>query len=377
MKTWSLRIKIVMMATVVVTIACLSLTAISIVSANKYMRGIVSYDVSAPSDGASNGASSDQATSPPPIPSITENQIAFQDTLANFSMISILSMLLAIVILAISIFMLTGKILKPLRYLTDSICSIDDHNLRHRVGLPQTKDEVYHLTQSFNNMMDRLESSYTAQKNFAANAAHELKTSLAIMKTSLQVLELQERPSYEDYSEFADDVKQSIDRLIHTVESLLTLTNCSLTDDTETINALDIAKQIKNDLSPFSDSKDVCIAVSGDDLLLTYNKELFYRALYNLVENAVKYNSSGGYVDITVSNREQYIRIKDDGIGMDSLTIKNIFEPFYRSDLARSKEIPGSGLGMSIVKVVLERYGAALEIDSALGKGTEIKWNLS
>lgn len=383
MKPLSLRGKIVVMASVVVAAACLFLTVISITSANKYMRSLVSYDTTSSVQGASAPHSSQgssmedwlpsQGEASPPVSDIEENQVAFQVIMNTFARNVVFAMLLTILVLAAALYFLAGRILRPLSHLTQFMCSIDDKNMCHRVDLPRSKDEVYRLTQSFNNMMDRLEGSYTAQKNFAANAAHELKTPLSIMKTSLQVLELQDSPSREDYIECTDDVRQSMDRLIQTVESLTTLTSPSLKDETETVNVLSIAHQIKTDLSPLADEKGIRITVTGDTLRLTYNKDLFYRILFNLVENAVKYNRSGGHVNVTVSDRERYILIQDSGIGMGPQAIQNIFEPFYRSDLSRSQNIPGSGLGMSIVKTIMDRYGGSLEIDSALGKGTEIK----
>lgn len=376
MKTWPLRIKIVIMAGAVVTAACLFLTALSIASANKYMRSIVSYDTAVLSPKATGPAPSNEEKRVPPAASIAENQIARENIITAFSINAILSMVATIIILAIAVYIVTGRILKPLGRLTQSICSIDEKNLRHRVELPRTKDEVYRLTQSFNTMMDRLEDSYTAQKNFAANAAHELKTPLSVMKTSLQVLELQACPCDEDYIEFADDVKQSLDRLIKTVENLMALTDSSLKGDAETVDALAVVCQVKQDLSPLSEEKGVSIAAAGDALMLTYNREMLYRLIYNLVENAVKYNRSGGYVDITLSDADQSILIKDNGIGMDSPAIQHIFEPFYRSDLSRSQKIPGSGLGMSIVKMIMDRYGGTLEIHSDSGRGTEIKFKV-
>ncbi len=386
MNTRSLRSKIVIMASAVVTAACLFLTGISIISANKYMRSIVSYDTSLSTQSVGKVPYSSQnvgediftteGTGFPPVSSIPENQIAFRTTMNTFTRNALIAMLFTILILAVAIFIVTGKILQPLTRLTQFMCSIDDKNMRHRADLPQSKDEVYRLTQSFNNMMDRLEGSYTAQKNFAANAAHELKTPLSIMKTSLQVLELQDSPSCEDYMEFTDDIRQSMDRLIQTVEGLLTLSNSNLKDETEAVDALAVANQIKIDLASLAERKGIQMTVTGDALQLTYNKEMFYRVLFNLVENAVKYNNRGGYVNVVVSSRERSIIVQDNGIGMEPLAIKNIFQPFYRSDLSRSQKIPGSGLGMSIVKTVMDRYGGTLEIDSELGKGTEIKFKI-
>lgn len=376
MKVWSLRSRIVIMASIVVAAACLFLTAISITSANRYMRSVISYDTNVFSSAEEEASLLGNAMPPAPISSIQENRVAYRDTMTTFSQTALLSMFITIVILAAAIFLLTGKLLAPLSCLTHSICGIDEKNLRQRVELPQAEDEVYSLTQAFNNMMDRLEHSYMIQKNFAANAAHELKTPLAVIKTSLQVLELQENPGEEDYMEFADDVKYSLDRLIKTVESLQLLTDSSLKDETETINVLTAATEIQYELSGLSEEKNVKITVNGSDWKITYNKELFYRILRNLIENAVKYNRPGGSVNITVSRSHNAVCVKDNGIGMDEQAIQHIFEPFYRSDLSRSQKVPGCGLGMSIVKTVMDRYGGTLEIDSTLGEGTEITFKL-
>ena len=386
MKLWSLRAKIVIMASAAVAVAGLFLTAISISSANMYMRSIVSYDSYFSEQGAVPSSPSPasiredsllkQGPVSPPVPAIEGNKISYQAIMDAFIKNALLSMLFTILILAAAIYVLTGKILKPLSRLTHSMSNIDDKNMCQRVELPRSEDEVYRLTKSFNNMMDRLQGAYTAQKNFAANAAHELKTPLSIMKTSLQVLELQNNPSCEDYRECTSDIKQSMNRLIQTVESLIALTNSSLKDETETINALSVVNQIKEDLSSLAQEKGVRISVTGDAFQLIYNKDLFYRVIFNLIENAVKYNRDGGCVNGTVSGRERSLLIQDNGIGMDQQAIQNIFEPFYRSDLSRSQKIPGSGLGMSIVKTVMDRYGGTLEIESALGKGTEIKFKI-
>lgn len=386
MKSLSLRGKIVLMASAVVTAACLFLTVISITSANRYMRSLIAYDTGVsvqgfrddqPSTGdIMDDSSVRQGTVPSPASVIEENQVLYQNTVHDFAKNALLIMLLTILVLAAAIYLLTGKILKPLTHLTQFMSSIDDKNMRQRVDLPKSEDEVYRLTKSFNNMMDRLEGAYITQKNFAANAAHELKTPLSIMKTSLQVLELQDNPSCADYMECTDDIKQSMNRLIQTVESLTTLTNSSLKGETEAIDVLSVVNQIKDDLSALAEEKGVCITVAGEALQLTYNKELFYRLIFNLVENAVKYNRQGGDVNVTVSGRERSLYIQDNGIGMDAQAIQNIFEPFYRSDLSRSQQIPGSGLGMSIVKAIVDRYGGTLEIESTLGKGTEVKFKI-
>lgn len=380
MRKLSLRSKIVIMTSVIITIACQLLTINSVLSTNKFARSMIGYDSRVRLEGGNGDVEEDsnyvdnEYIAPQ---NIEENQISYKNTMTLFSIRAVLVMIITILVFALLAYYVTGQMLEPLSNLNNSIKTINEKNLKQRVKLPKYEDEVFELTESFNSMMNRLEQSYVAQKNFSSNAAHELKTPLSIMKTSLQVLEMDEDPTEEDYKEFVLDIKQSMDRLIKTVESLLALTNQSMEATNEEVFVLDIINKIIDELSSIIVEKNISVTIVGDELMLFYNKILLYRIFYNLIENAIKYNKTNGFIRISLNNEgnKSYVLIEDNGIGMDKETINNIFQPFFRADLSRSQKIPGNGLGMSIVKTILERYDGDIEVKSKLNEGTSIKVN--
>lgn len=380
MRKLSLRSKIVIMTSVIITIACQLLTINSVLATNKFARSMIGYDSRVRLEGGNGDVEEDsnyvdnEYIAPQ---NIEENQISYKNTMTLFSIRAVLVMIITILVFALLAYYVTGQMLEPLSNLNNSIKTINEKNLKQRVKLPKYEDEVFELTESFNSMMNRLEQSYVAQKNFSSNAAHELKTPLSIMKTSLQVLEMDEDPTEEDYKEFVLDIKQSMDRLIKTVESLLALTNQSMEATNEEVFVLDIINKIIDELSSIIVEKNISVTIVGDELMLFYNKILLYRIFYNLIENAIKYNKTNGFIRISLNNEgnKSYVLIEDNGIGMDKETINNIFQPFFRADLSRSQKIPGNGLGMSIVKTILERYDGDIEVKSKLNEGTSIKVN--
>ncbi|MFS0780132.1 sensor histidine kinase [Bacillus sp. 1P06AnD] len=292
----------------------------------------------------------------------------------GFSIQGILMMLLTIFISLAFTYWVTGRMLRPLASLTNSIRKIDEQNLNQRVDLPKAEDEVFTLTQSFNVMMDRLEDSFAVQKNFSSNAAHELKTPLSVVYTALQVLEMSGEPSAEEYREFTQDTKICIDRLRKTVDGLLALANERVESADDIVGMKNLLEQMIKELSPKAEEKNVTIRLTGEEKLVKSNKALLYRALFNLVENAIKYNRDGGSVEIRVfeESHKTGVEIIDTGIGMSEEVILHIFEPFYRADHSRSQKVPGSGLGMAIVKLVIERYHDQILVKSTAGEGTSV-----
>lgn len=301
--------------------------------------------------------------------------VTFADAMHNFSTQGLTVMAGVIVVALVFTYWLTGRFIKPLGELTGAICKIDEENLHERVVVKTSTREVEALSGSFNSMLDRLEASFKIQKRFAANAAHELKTPLAVIKSSLQVLELDEQPALEDYKEFTNDTRQCLDQLIKTVDSLLFLANEHVDGSDGTIHLKDMLIQVVSALRTKALAGNVAVSVSGGDAVIQGNPTLIYRVFYNIVENAIKYNHKSGYVHIqlTLQGERPLVTVADNGHGMSPETVENIYEPFYRADKSRSQEIEGSGLGMSIVRTIIERYGAQIEIDSREDEGTTVK----
>jgi two-component system sensor histidine kinase ArlS len=371
MKKWPLRIKITILVGIVATLACLILTANSIYSAQSYYS--ILEEKTTQEDSLTEKVT--------PAPEIPSGEIFFDDPVSpyheatrQFSTQSLLVMLGVIVFSVFLTYYLTGRLLQPLSSLIRSIRTIDQGQLHQRVELPEATGEVLQLTSSFNSMMDRLEASFEVQKNFSANAAHELKTPLAVLKTSLQVLEMDDEPSIQDYQEFTKAAKASMERLVGTVDALMSLTKSPKENADSEVDMLPLLKLIISELKSKADSAGVSLKISGTCRPVRADQTLLYQLFFNLADNAVKYNHPGGSVEITLSDVDHHtvIRVADTGIGMTKEDLLHAFEPFYRADQSRSQKIPGSGLGLSVVKTIAESCGGNITLKSTVGVGTAI-----
>lgn len=297
-----------------------------------------------------------------------------------FSLQNIVAMILIIILSILLTYFITGKILKPLKNLSEDITQIDEHNLDWRINIPKSTDEVSHLANSFNDMLQRLEEAFIIKKQFAANAAHELKTPLTIIKASLQVLNLDDSPSIDDYKESFNYIEQSLEKLIDTVNNLISLTNESIKDNFEKIKLKEILQQILFELSDKIKEKNINISLSEREFVIRGHKTLIFRAFYNLIENSIKYNKTNGTINIYLENKvpnKVNIIISDSGFGMSESDLKHIYEPFFRANHKISENIDGSGLGMSIVKLIIEKHNGEINIESKKDLGTSISIDLN
>lgn len=370
MNKWSLQIKITVIVAVVSSLACIGITANSIISADNYYgafvdESLIRKDVEQSIEGL---PGADQYAISP------DRDLDYQMVNRSFSVQSLIVLVLIVLFSSVLTYFLMGKALGPLNRFVNTIHEIRYDKLSERIELPKCTDEIWQLTNTFNGMLGRLEEAFELKTQFAANAAHELKTPLTIMKASLQVLEMEEHPSETDYREFIEDTREGIERLIKTVDSLMALTKEQAEDKPEDIVMGDLLGQIAEDLKPRAEENRITIMVNTDEFLVRASRTLLHRMVYNLAENAVKYNRPGGNITLsTIAKGGRLgIEVSDTGIGMDEETVKHIFEPFYRADQSRSQKIPGSGLGLSIVRLIAERMGGQLTVKSEPGRGTTV-----
>ncbi|MBU9728737.1 sensor histidine kinase [Diplocloster modestus] len=371
MNKWPLQIKITLLVGIVATLACLILTAHSIYSAQSY------YSILGEETVQKDSLTEKRISKPEIAPGeiiLNDPVSPYQEATKQFSIQSLLVMLGVIIFSVILTYYLAGRLLQPLSTLTRSIRAIDQGQLHQRVDLPEAAGEVLQLTSSFNSMMDRLEESFKVQKNFSANAAHELKTPLAVLKASLQVLEMDDEPSIQDYQEFTKAAKVCMERLVGTVDALMSLTKNTGEDAESYVEMLPLLKLIVTELKGKADLAEVSLNISGTCKAVHADQTLLYQLLFNLAENAVKYNRPGGSVDFTLSeiNNCSVIQVTDTGIGISKEDLPHVFEPFYRADRSRSQKIPGSGLGLSVVKTIAESCGGDIRLESTAGVGTTI-----
>jgi signal transduction histidine kinase len=198
-------------------------------------------------------------------------------------------------------YLIARKALKPITDLSESIEEIDGGNLFVRVKETEARDEVSRLSNSFNHMIDKLESAFLSQKNFSANAAHELKTPLAAMISNVEVCQLEDEPSPTEYRETLNEVLENAERLNTLVDDLLTMTTETSVALKEKFDAREMFGKIINELSPAND-KEIRFSNQASAITLTGDKSLLYRAFFNLVHNAIKYNRPNGTVTISAEN---------------------------------------------------------------------------
>ena len=308
------------------------------------------------------------------LPVLAENSTtAYRDASMKFSVQSVTAMAVIILLALAATYWASGRTLRPLKQLIESVKNTDDQNLDNRVASEGVHGEVLLLNEAFNDMLERLEDAFLIQKSFAANAAHELKTPLAVIKSSLQVLEMTPNPEQKDYEEFMENTGKSLDRIIKTVDGLLSLANLAEVPVDQDVELSSLLRQAVQEMSGSAEKTDVEIVLTCEnDISVHGNPDLLYRAVFNLIENAVKYNIPGGKVLITLTADEQSasIRVSDSGIGIPTEALGHIFEPFYRADPSRSQKIPGYGLGLATVKMIADRHGGQISVESTQGSGT-------
>lgn len=280
------------------------------------------------------------------------------------------------VILAGSTFtyFLSGRALSPLRQLSAHMEKLQAQNLSEPLEFSGAEDELARLTRSFNGMLERLEQAFTAQRQFSANAAHELRTPLAVMQTNLDVLKKRKEPTTAEYAETIRMVSEQTGRLSHLVSVLLEMTELQTVQRTDHVSLSSLIEEVICDLTQVADEKGITLILGTGDAMVTGSDPLLYRAVYNLVENAIKYNQPDGTVTtgVRTEGRTAIISVTDTGIGIDPENWEKIFEPFIRVDKSRSRAMGGAGLGLALVRDIADQHGGSVRVAQSSGQGTEI-----
>ena len=294
-------------------------------------------------------------------------------------------MVTGIIILLSSIctYFISRQALLPLRRLSQEVNQIEVQNLSEALEVPATNDEISRLTISFNKMLARLDEAFTAQKQFSANAAHELRTPLAVIQTNLEVFARRETPALKDYQEIFSMLQEQTGRLSHLAEILLDMTGVQTVERSERISLAALTDEVFCDLASVAEQKEVELIQQEGDCIITGSYLLLYRAVYNLVENAIKYNHSGGKVtvnihlseeitDTSTSDNYAFLEVSDTGIGIPPEYQEKIFTPFFRVDKSRSRAMGGAGLGLALVSEIVRQHNGQVKVLESSKKGSMI-----
>lgn len=294
-----------------------------------------------------------------------------EEAKSTYQVSSITYMIVFIMCSGLLTYFIMGKTLRPINELSNQMKNTSVENLSKEIPLSNKKDEIYELTLSFNKMTRKLNEAFLMQKRFSNSAAHELRTPLAVMRTKLDVFKKRKNPSIEDYNNLIESMKNQLTRLSDIVNSLLRLTNMEDIDLSQDIQIKSLMKSVCNDLYSKLENKNIDININGEDANIKGNYDLIYSAFYNLIENSIKYNYENGTVDIRVEqDKEVRVIIKDSGIGIPDDMKEKVFEAFFTVDKSRSRNLGGSGIGLSIVKSVIDNHNGSITIADNKDKGS-------
>ena len=226
---------------------------------------------------------------------------------------------------------------------------------------------------SFTSQVERLNNAFSAQRQFAGNAAHELRTPLALMQAQLELFSAEHPDVRPETAEFLTLLREQTERLIQMTRTLLEMSNLQQVARNERIQLAPMIEEIFTDLAPLSDKLGVTLTAEGDGIM-TGSDALIYRLIFNLTENAVKYNRPGGSVRVSVTQELEklLLRVSDTGCGIPEVYQRSIFQPFFRVDKSRSREYGGAGLGLSLVWEIADLHGGSVWVEKSSEKGTTI-----
>ena len=304
---------------------------------------------------------------------LQEVTVSLKKAGTQFNLWGMAALFLVLILGTGATWLMAGHVLKPLKELSSAIEEIGGNDLSNRVEIQGRQDEIGRLARSFNHMMDKVSASFERQKRFSASAAHELKTPLATILVNLEVLELDGKTSPDRMEKVLTIVKANTERMIRLVEDLMRLTSDKDHEMEEEVELSEVFTITLDELSPLIRKKDLTVSIENTpDISLTGSRVMLYRVMSNLLENAAKYNREHGSISIVTGRDDNgvTVKIEDTGIGIPEEALPHIFEPFYRVDQSRSRAVGGAGLGLPLVKDIVEKHGGEVTVKSAAGEGT-------
>ena len=270
-------------------------------------------------------------------------------------------------------YFVSGRALKPLRSFASQVEMVQMTNLADMKIDEDVLPEFKQLSRSFNQMLERLNTAFAAQRKFTGNAAHELRTPLALMQAQLELFSAEHPAMLPETAEFLALLREQTERLTQMTRTLLEMSNLQQVARNERIQLAPMIEEIFTDLAPLSDKRGVTLTAEGNGIM-TGSDALIYRLIFNLTENAVKYNRQGGSVRVSVTQEPEklLLRVSDTGCGIPEEYQRSIFQPFFRVDKSRSREYGGAGLGLSLVWEIADLHGGFVWVEESSDKGTTI-----
>ena len=270
-------------------------------------------------------------------------------------------------------YFVSGRALKPLHSFVSQVEKVQLNNLADMRINENVLPEFRQLSYSFNQMLERLDNAFAAQRQFTGNAAHELRTPLALMQAQLELFSAEHPDMLPETAKFLALLREQTERLTQMTKTLLEMSNLQQVARNEQIQLAPMVEEVFTDLALLAEKRNITLEMEGDGFLIG-SDALIYRLLFNLTENAVKYNRAGGSVKVSVTQEPEklLIRVSDTGCGVPEEYQQSIFQPFFRVDKSRSREYGGVGLGLSLVWEIANLHGGCVRVEESSKKGTTI-----
>lgn len=270
-------------------------------------------------------------------------------------------------------YFLSGRALNPLHAFTSQVEKVQPNNLSDMKMAEDVLPEFRQFSRSFNQMLDRLDEGFAAQRQFTGNAAHELRTPLALMQAQLELFSDEHPKVLPETADFLRLLREQTERMAQMTKTLLEMSELRTVPCNDHIEIAPMIEEIFADLAPLAEKNGIILESTGDGTM-TGSDTLIYRLLFNLTENAIRYNHPDGTVRITVTEEEKrlIIRVADTGYGVPEQYRESIFQPFFRVDKSRSRENGGVGLGLSLVWEIVTLHGGEVRVEESSEKGTTI-----
>ena len=274
-------------------------------------------------------------------------------------------------------YFVSGRALRPLRTFVAQVEKVQPNNLSDMKITEDVLPEFRQFSRSFNQMLERLDEGFTAQRQFTGNAAHELRTPLALMQAQVELFSAEHPDVLPETADFLRLLREQTERMTQMTKTLLEMCGLQAVPCADRIELGPMIEEIFADLAPLAEKNSVTLEREGNGAM-TGSDTLIYRLLFNLTENAIKYNRPGGSVRLSVTPEPEHlvIRVSDTGRGIPERFQRSVFQPFFRVDKSRSREYGGVGLGLSLVWEIVNLHGGSVWVENSSEAGTTVAVSL-
>ena len=369
MKRLSLQWRITLMTAALIGVTCVLMNCLIGYSGKRYMDAIGS-GISAYGEIESGAPDAFDPQSKQPDDELT---IIISGAQAAFGVTNWYITAAVTLIGGVLAYFVSGRALRPLRSFAAQVENIQPSNLAQCKVSEDVLPEFQRFSRSFNGMIDRLDAGFTAQRQFTGNAAHELRTPLALMQAQLELFSAEHADVTPETAAFLSLLQEQTERMAQMTKILLEMSELRTVPCDDRVELAPMIEEIFTDLAPLSDKLGVTLTAEGDGIM-TGSDALIYRLIFNLTENAVKYNRPGGSVRVSVTQELEklLLRVSDTGCGIPEVYQRSIFQPFFRVDKSRSREYGGAGLGLSLVWEIADLHGGSVWVEKSSETGTTI-----